>query len=181
MPEVATPNQAEREFETGTDESFKNSNATEANNHNENQRIVFSNIKRTFDAYQDLDLQTARQINNISTQALQNAVETANMVGKQYLRHSDLAADSFWNPVSSAAGMNLTAGSVPSNRTIDQETAVAGGTVANASAAVASAVAKQVDATITPVLAVLQQLVQTMATMNASLGNVIAQVQPKTT
>jgi hypothetical protein len=28
MPEVATPNQAEREFETGTDESFKNTNAT---------------------------------------------------------------------------------------------------------------------------------------------------------
>ena len=28
MPEVATPNQAEREFETGTDESFKNANAT---------------------------------------------------------------------------------------------------------------------------------------------------------
>ena len=24
MPEVATPNQGEREFETGTDESFKN-------------------------------------------------------------------------------------------------------------------------------------------------------------
>ncbi len=28
MPEVATPNQAEREFETGTDESFKNTSAT---------------------------------------------------------------------------------------------------------------------------------------------------------
>ena len=38
MPEAATPNQGEREFETGTDESFKNANATGGEAHNENQR-----------------------------------------------------------------------------------------------------------------------------------------------
>ena len=186
MPEVATPNQAEREFETGTDETFKNANATEASTHNENQRVTYANIKRTFDVYQDLDVQAARQAlteqsrqNQIASQALQNAVETANMVGKQYLRHSDLAADSFWNPVTAGAGMNLTAGAVPSNRTIDQETAVAGGAVANASAAVASAVAKQVDATITPVLAVLQQVVQALTTATSTIANVVNQTQPK--
>jgi len=41
MPEVATPNQAEREFETGTDESFKNANATGGATHNENQRVTY--------------------------------------------------------------------------------------------------------------------------------------------
>ena len=47
MPEVATPNQGEREFETGTDESFKNANATGGAAHNENQRVTYANIKRT--------------------------------------------------------------------------------------------------------------------------------------
>jgi hypothetical protein len=49
MPEVATPNQAEREFETGTDESFKNTSATAGAAHSENQRVTFANIKRTYD------------------------------------------------------------------------------------------------------------------------------------
>ena len=61
MPEVATPNQAEREFETGTDESFKNASATGSEAHNENQRVTYANIKRTYDVYQDLDIQAARQ------------------------------------------------------------------------------------------------------------------------
>jgi len=63
MPEVATPNQAEREFETGTDEAFKNANATGTGTatHNENQRVTYANIKRTYDVYQDLDIQAARQ------------------------------------------------------------------------------------------------------------------------
>ena len=56
MPEVATPNQGEREFETGTDESFKNANATGGATHNENQRVTYANIKRTYDVYQDLDI-----------------------------------------------------------------------------------------------------------------------------
>ena len=122
MPEVATPNQAEREFETGTDESFKNANATGSEAHNENQRVTYANIKRTYDVYQDLDIQAARQslieqtrLNQIASQALQNAVETANMVGKQAIRHADVAADALWtdelNPVTRGAGSNLTAGS----------------------------------------------------------------------
>jgi len=36
-------------------------------------------------------------LNNLATQALQNAVETANMVGKQAVRHGDLAIDRQWN------------------------------------------------------------------------------------
>ena len=124
MPEVATPNQAEREFETGTDESFKNANATGGAAHNENQRVTYANIKRTYDVYQDLDVQAARQsliettrLNQIASQALQNAVETANMVGKQAIRHADVAADALWtdelNPVTRGAGSNITAGAYP--------------------------------------------------------------------
>ncbi len=119
MPEVATPNQAEREFETGTDESFKNANATGGATHNENQRVTFANIKRTYDVYQDLDVQAARQalteqtrLNQIAAQALQNAVETANMVGKQAVRHSDIAIDGQWNPIQQGAGDTLTARAV---------------------------------------------------------------------
>ena len=77
MPEVATPNQGEREFETGSDESFKNVNATGGATHNENQRVTYANIKRTYDVYQDLDIQAARQalteqtrLNQIASQAL---------------------------------------------------------------------------------------------------------------
>ena len=87
MPEVATPNQAEREFETGTDESYKSTNATASATHTENQRVTCANIKRTYGVYQDLDIQAARQalieqtrLNQIASQALQNAVETANIV-----------------------------------------------------------------------------------------------------
>jgi hypothetical protein len=37
------------------------------------------------------------QLANVSLQALQNAVETANMVGKQAVRHGDIAIDRQWN------------------------------------------------------------------------------------
>lgn len=94
MPRRERP---EREFEVGKDESW------------------FANIKRTSDEYQQESLETirmnrtlfhklltdAQQHDNtrqtIATQALQNAVETANMVSKQAHRHSDLAIDRQWN------------------------------------------------------------------------------------
>ena len=87
----------EREFEVGKDESW------------------FANIKRTYDEFQQESLESirrnrsyidktlgdAQQFDNqrqvISNQALQNAVETANMVSKQAVRHSDLAIDREWN------------------------------------------------------------------------------------
>ncbi|HUU53245.1 MAG TPA: hypothetical protein VMW44_01225, partial [Candidatus Bathyarchaeia archaeon] len=34
---------------------------------------------------------------NVANQALQNSVETANMVSKQAVRHSDIAIDRQWN------------------------------------------------------------------------------------
>ena len=87
----------EREFEVGKDEAW------------------FANIKRTYDEYQGVSLRAigesqnyiqkvlsdAQQNDNvrqqIANQALQNAVETANMVGKQTVRHGDIAVDRQWN------------------------------------------------------------------------------------
>ena len=87
----------ERGFETGKDESW------------------FANIKRTYDEYQheslesikrnrsyiDKVLSDAQQHDNqrqtIANQALQNAVETANLTSKQAVRHADLAIDRQWN------------------------------------------------------------------------------------
>ena len=177
MPEVDTPNNGEREFETGTDEFFK-----------AHSELTAANTKRTYDAYQDLDLLIARrsqlqfdQIQNVALQALQNSVETANMVAKQAIRHADVAADALWtdelNPVTRGSGANLTAGSVPANRATDVSAAGVGVDAQS----VAAAVAKQVDATITPVLATLQQIVQALTTATTSIANVVNQAQPKTT
>ena len=63
----------------------------------EQSEIIFMNEKRTYDAYQDLDLNHARTVNQLTTQALQNAVESANMISKQAIKHADLACDRQWN------------------------------------------------------------------------------------
>ena len=63
----------------------------------EQSEICFMNVKRTYDAYQDLDLQTARTIQQLTTQTLQNAIESANMISKQAIKHADVAADRVWN------------------------------------------------------------------------------------
>lgn len=114
-PIPGAPNFGEREFETGMDEQFKQAAASQSGYASENERIIFSNIKRTYDEYQQESLESiktfraymqkvlsdAQSYDNLkqglAVQALQNAVETANMVGKQAVRHSDLAIDRQWN------------------------------------------------------------------------------------
>jgi len=84
-------------------------------NNADNSGILFMNQKRTYDEYQHESLESIKRnrayvdkilsdahgydmsARNIATQALQNAVETANMVGKQAVRHSDIAIDREWN------------------------------------------------------------------------------------
>ena len=130
MPQVATPNQAEREFETGTDEFFKSQSEVNTGAAAENLRNLYANIKRTYDEYQQESLESikrnrtivdklvsdAQQYDNqrqvIANQALQNAVETANMVSKQAVRHGDIAIDGQWNPLQQGAGDTLTARAV---------------------------------------------------------------------
>jgi len=81
----------------------------------DNSGILFSNQKRTYDEYQHESLESIKrnrsyvdkilsdahsydnQARNVANQALQNAVETANMVSKQAVRHSDIAIDRQWN------------------------------------------------------------------------------------
>lgn len=77
--------------------------------------LIVTNAKRTYDAYQDLDLANARAIQNVAVQALQNAVETANMVGKQAVkhtadtdaqkvRHADIAIENQWESSTEVSG-----------------------------------------------------------------------------
>jgi len=74
-----------------------------------------ANIKRTYDEYQNESLESVRrnrsyidkvlsdaqqndnQRQAIATQALQNAVETANMVAKRNMERGDIAVDRQWN------------------------------------------------------------------------------------
>lgn len=88
----------------------------------EKDHAWFANIKRTYDEYQALSLDHTRLLQKqqaelhahtlkvlsdaqqdtnfqraVANQALQNAVESANLVGKQNLRHSDIAIDRHWN------------------------------------------------------------------------------------
>lgn len=70
----------------------------------EQSELDFINAKRTYDTYQDLDLQKARfnlqvdaDIHGLTMQVMQNAIESANMVSKQAIRHGDIAIDRQWN------------------------------------------------------------------------------------
>jgi len=96
--------QKERSFEIGMDELWKFYLG-----------MIASNVKRTYDEYQQVSLEgiknqqkyqekvlsdaqqsdNARQV--IANQALQNAVENANALSKQMLAHTELARDRQWN------------------------------------------------------------------------------------
>lgn len=152
MPKAATPNQGEREFETGSDEFFK-----------AHSELTAANAKRTYDAYQDLDLGAARraqlqfdQIQNVALQALQNSVETANMVAKQAVRHAEIAIDNQWNPVQTATGDRITGSTV-----MDEQVAAK---------AVDAATAKSVDATTPVLIATLTTMTNVLAAMAKKLG-----------
>jgi len=88
--------------------------------------LIYANMKRTYDEYQHESLESIKrnrsyvdkiltdantldnQAKAIANQALQNAVETANMVGKQAVRHGDIAIDNQWNPVQQGAADAMT-------------------------------------------------------------------------
>ena len=70
----------------------------------EQSELDYINAKRTYDTYQDLDLQTARfnnkvaeDVHGLTMQVMQNAIESANMISKQAIRHGDIAIDRQWN------------------------------------------------------------------------------------
>lgn len=205
MPENPNPSASlEREMETGTDEFFKNQSQTNALNSkrtfDEFQDISLVSARRSQLHFDDLQRLSVGQMTSLQ--------EVQSKLNDQYFRmiednrtrmaelshdgrieltgarsrrewHGDLATYDQSNPVTQGTGNHITAGSTTPNRIVDTTGAIAGAGVGVAAEAVAAAVAKQVDATVTPVLAVLQQLVQGLATMNASMANVLAQTQPK--
>ena len=157
MPEVATPNQAEREFETGEDEFFKA--------HSELNAL---NAKRTYDEYQDIALTSARrsqehsdELKLRSTRSFDALLELQQKVNESHFRNLDATrielehirsqrqryadmwayeqAYDLGNPTTTGAGDALRAAAVPSNRITDTVGAVAGGTVDVAAAGVATA------------------------------------------
>lgn len=106
-------------------DDFQNESERNAGEQTDSQTAWEVNRKRTYDAYQDFDIQALRaqqgmnaKLDQISIQALQNAVETANMVGKQAIKHADVAADALWtdelNPVTRGVG-NVETGQAPVN------------------------------------------------------------------
>lgn len=117
MPrEDKDPNATQERYEGDTQERSWDAkvNAT-YEDWREDSRVMFGNLKRTYDEFQQESLETIRQqrtlFNKIVTdaqqfdnqrqtianQALQNAVETANIVSKQTIRHADFAIDQQWN------------------------------------------------------------------------------------
>lgn len=93
MPEVATPNQAEREFETGSDEFFKGQSEAQSG-------LLFLNHKRVFDELLQESLETTRQqrslfnkmvldAQTLSNQIMQNAVAVAQKVSEQSARDGE--------------------------------------------------------------------------------------------
>lgn len=100
--------QPEISFETMSDERSKKAQL-------DSNEVIQMNVKRTYDEYQEVSLdavkRNARYVEKVLSDAqqydnqrqaaanlaLNNAIETANMVGKQAVRHSDLAIDRQWN------------------------------------------------------------------------------------
>ena len=131
MPENAVPDAKQ------TNEGFANTSDSGAEERTDSQTRWQVNAKRTYDVYQQLDLELSREhqknlssitaqsqkelaaINNLTVQALQNAIAFTNKVNvdasdnaialrAQVQKHSDIAADGMWtdqlNPVERGAG-----------------------------------------------------------------------------
>ena len=86
-----------------TQEDFENQSQVNAGEDSDSAMAWKVNRKRTYDVYQDFDVQATRanqrtldRYEILGTQAMQNAIETANMVAKQAIRHADVAADALW-------------------------------------------------------------------------------------
>jgi hypothetical protein len=99
-------------------DDFSNTDQVNAGDLTEQLANIRMNKKRTYDVYQDLDIAQARKLDNIFATHLANTVNTADMISKQAIRHSDVAADALWtdelNPVVRGAG-DVLAGQAPVN------------------------------------------------------------------
>ena len=110
----------EREFQRGATEQNPQKGENEYEAWFANEKLTYDNILETltaqarrsqthFDQVASTERERLAQVSNVALQALQNAVETANMVSKQAVRHSDLAIDRQWNkePAEGAADATI--------------------------------------------------------------------------
>jgi hypothetical protein len=63
----------------------------------DNSEISYLNAKRTYDTYQNQDLADAKSKDAVALQALQNAVENANMLAKRTISGFEFADNKKWN------------------------------------------------------------------------------------
>jgi hypothetical protein len=109
----------------------------------------------------------------------QNAVELA-ATNSQRARHSDMwayeQAYDLGNPVTTGAGDTLRSAAYTPNRATD----VASAGVGVSAEAVSASVANTLTVTLAPLMAILQQVVQALATASTSTANTVNQAQPKT-
>lgn len=107
----------EADVDSASDD-FSNTDQVNAGDLTEQIAMIRMNKKRTADLYQDLDISQARRLDAIFSTHLANTVNTADMISKQAIRHSDVAADALWtdelNPVVRGAG-DVLAGQAPVN------------------------------------------------------------------
>lgn len=57
-----------------------------------------ANMKRSYDEYQEVGIESIKRSRNMADQIIQNAIESANMIAKQAIRHGDIAINSQWKP-----------------------------------------------------------------------------------
>ena len=109
----------------------------------------------------------------------QNAVEIA-AINSQRMRFSDdanyVTRYDLSNPVTTGAGDTLRSAAYTPNRATD----VASAGVGVSAEAVSASVANTLTVTLAPLMAILQQIVQALATATTSTANVVNQAQPKT-
>ena len=108
-----------------------------------------------------------------------NAVEIA-AINSQRMRFSDdanyVTRYDLSNPVTTGAGDTLRSAAYTPNRATD----VASAGVGVSAEAVSASVANTLTVTLAPLMAILQQVVQALATATTSTANVVNQAQPKT-
>lgn len=99
------PNKGEREFEIGMDEAWK------------------ANIKRTYDEYQDMALQSSRRAQNfqdnlqaLTIQFMQTSMVNIDLATKQAIRHADIAIDCQWDPGPGEESLKAETGSASASK-----------------------------------------------------------------
>ena len=123
------------------DTSVEESNARKGE---DNYQTLFNNSKMTYDKMFELIALGGQQLNNVALQALQNAVETANLVGKQAVNNADLTAKGAINAqaISNNKMWNLEVTEAASEAGVLRAAGLDGVTYASIQGAVAAAVSK---------------------------------------